>query len=114
MLVEMITAEEARNAVKINIINNDMKQVRSHIKFAIEGQNSHCVIVQTNDPSSNGYEVFLKNKETTFQTLKELGYIIRQCPDLSPLSENVFVIQWEDDYIEDRTDMTNRLNWPII
>jgi C4-type Zn-finger protein len=109
MLVEMITAEEARTKVHIDIMNNDLRQIKKRILTAINENKPSTLIIDDGDGVSNSSSR-LSNRVATIGKLKELGYTIRQCPTYA----FIFVVEWEISYTEDHTDMTLPANWPML
>jgi hypothetical protein len=104
MLVDMITAEEARAKVFIEIQNSDLRKAKESIMSAIK-QNKYGTILL---PRDDGYI----NTNQVILDLKTLGYKIRKCPveDLSV----VFFLQWEQAPPEDLAEPTLCCNWEEI
>jgi hypothetical protein len=104
MLVDMITAEEARTKVLIEIQNSDLRKVKEEIMCAIK-QNGYGTIILPRD-------IALINLQRTIQDLKALGYKIKKCPDHG--LEIIFFLQWEEAPPDDLKFPTAPCNWEEI
>lgn len=87
MLVDMITAEQARTKVYIEIMNKDLRTAKMHIMEGIAHNKAGVIAIRGR---------FI-NSVSTMTSLKELGYRIRQCP----VDDSVVFIQWEEPAADD-------------
>jgi len=106
MIVDMITAEEARSKVFIDIQRNDMKKVKEKIMSAINANKYGTIIMGTDD--------HIVNMDLVILELKQLGYKIRPCPYPEEAKYKIIFVQWEEAPPEDLKYPTLCCNWEEI
>ena len=104
MIVDMITAEEARTKVYVEIMNSDLRTAKKQIMNAIAMNKAGCILEKKH----------FVNAEATIAALKSapLNYIVRQCPH--PENEDVLFLQWERMPLDSVDDPFSVYKWPEL
>jgi hypothetical protein len=112
------TAEETRQKISVQHFNSDMKQMLRIINMQNGAGNIFVLndlgsfITYTSSSPLLDNRVSLYDKEKTFNALKDLGYIIKQCPHES----TVYSIWWETPFLEEDeiNDSRQPFNWRVV